>query len=60
MKPELEMYINEKERMLTKQFMVNLNSEDVRIFKKCTTISSVDVAARKILLKHWEAEDYAS
>lgn len=56
MTPELVSYINQKERMLTKQFMVHLNREDIDAFNRCTTFSSVDVAARKILKKHWEAE----
>lgn len=53
MTPELETYIKAKETLLVEQFKVKLDFYDLAALVRCSTESSVDMAARKILKKKW-------
>lgn len=60
MTPELRDYIDYKIELLSKEFKVKLKSKDKASFNRCTTVSSVDMAAREILIRKWEQSEYES
>lgn len=54
---DISVLIEEKESMLKNDFKVHLTANDIRMMRRCTTESSLEMAVRTILLTKWEADE---